>query len=315
MSARIVTFGEALATATVDEVGILTRATVAGAELNTAVGLARLGHDVAWASRLGDDAFAGLVRETLRAERIDDRLVVAAPGEQTGLIVKQRLDDGDIRSEHYRATSAASRLRSDDLPAAALDGADWLHATCITPALGAGPKGLFENVLHEASMRGIPISLDANHRPQLMSEDALRAVVDDWLDVVDTFFCNEDEARILTGTTSTEAAVDDLARRGPRVVVVKLGGRGALAGDADGRRFTPASVVAEPTHPVGAGDAFAAAWISCTLRGDTVDVALPIAAWCAARVVADPGDHDGFPRRAELDAFEAARRELAEAGR
>lgn len=314
MNGRIVTFGEALATATVDEAGTLTRATVAGAELNTAVGLARLGHDIAWASRLGDDVFAGLVRETLRAEGIDDRLVVAAPGEQTGLIVKQRRDD-DIRSEHYRATSAASRLRSDDLPAAALDGAGWLHATCITPALGAGPKGLFENVLHEASMRGIPISLDANHRPQLMSEDELRAVVDDWLDVVDTFFCNEDEARILTGTTSTDSAVDELARRGPRVVVVKLGGRGAMAGDAAGRRFTPASAVDPPTHPVGAGDAFAAAWISCTLRGYTVDEALPVAAWCAARVVADPGDHDGFPRRFELDAFEAARRDLAEAGR
>ncbi|MDD7961086.1 sugar kinase [Microbacterium thalli] len=315
MSGRIVTFGEALATTEVDDTGVLGPASVAGAELNTAVGLARLGHDVTWASRLGDDAFAGLVRETLRAEGIDDRFVVPAPGEQTGLIVKQRREGDDIRSEHYRATSAASRLRSDDLSAAMLEGAAWLHATCITPALGAGPKGLFENVLHEASMRGIPISLDANHRPQLMTEDELRAVIDDWLDVVDTFFCNEDEARVLTGTTSTDAAIGALARRGPRVVVVKLGGRGAMAGDAGGRRFTPASVVAPPTHPVGAGDAFAAAWISCTLRGYTVDAALPVSAWCAARVVADPRDHGGFPRRAELDAFEAAQREQTEAGR
>ncbi|MDU0366508.1 sugar kinase [Microbacterium sp. KSW4-17] len=298
--AHVFTLGEALATFFVDAGGEPSMVAVAGAELNTAVGVARLGHRSSWMSRLGDDAFAGLVRATLAAEGIDDRFVRAAPGEKTGLIVKQRLSDDLVRSEHYRVGSAASGLTAADFTADDLADVDLVHVSCITASLGEGPRALFERVVHEAAGRGVPVSLDTNHRPQLIDDAGLRDAVDDVIEHVDTLLCNEDEARVLTGLDDAEEAVATLLARGPRTVVVKLGRHGAVAGDAAGVRRSPAVEIPPPHHPVGAGDAFAAGWITAVLEGLPVDGALRRAAWCAARVVADPGDHTGFPSRDRL---------------
>lgn len=298
--AHVFTFGEALATFFV-EGGRPSAVAVAGAELNTAVGVARLGHRATWMSRLGDDAFASLVRGTLSAEGVDSRAVKTIPGGKTGLIVKERLSDDAVRSEHYRAGSAAAGLAAADLDGVELDDVDWLHASCITPSLGEGPRELFERALGDAAKRGIPVSLDTNHRPQLIDDAGLRDAVDDVIDHVDTLLCNEDEARVLTGHDDPERALAELRARGPRIVVVKLGRRGALAADADGVHRADAVEIPPPHHPVGAGDAFAAGWITAVLEGLPIDDALRRGAWCAARVVADPGDHTGFPTRERLE--------------
>lgn len=297
---HVFTFGEALATFFVAG-GRPSAVAVAGAELNTAVGVARLGHRATWMSRLGDDAFSAVVRETLSTEGVDSRAVRTVPGGKTGLIVKERVSDEAVRSEHYRAGSAAAGLTAADLDGIPLDDVDWLHASCITPSLGEGPRELFERAIHDAAARGIPVSLDTNHRPQLIDDAGLRDAVDDVIDDVDTLLCNEDEARVLTGLDEPERAIAELLARGPRTVVVKLGRRGALAADADGVHRADAVEIPPPHHPVGAGDAFAAGWITSILEGLPVDAALRRGAWCAARVVADPGDHTGFPTRARLD--------------
>lgn len=297
---HVFTFGEALATFFVDD-GRPSDIAVAGAELNTAVGVARLGHRATWMSRLGDDAFASLVRRTLASEGISSAAIREVPGGKTGLIVKHRLSDDLVRSEHYRAGSAAAGLTAADLDGIRLDDVDWLHASCITPSLGEGPRELFERALRGAADRGIPVSLDTNHRPQLIDDAGLRDAVDDVIEHVDALLCNEEEARVLTGLDDPESALEALLARGPRTVVVKLGRRGALAADDTGVHRTEAVEIPPPHHPVGAGDAFAAGWITAVLEGRPIDGALRRGAWCAARVVADPGDHTGFPTRERLD--------------
>lgn len=298
--AHVFTLGEALATFFV-EGGEPSAVAVAGAEVNTAVGVARLGHRATWMSRLGDDAFARLVREALASEGISPVAIRDVPGGKTGLIVKERLTDDEVRSEHYRVGSAAAGLTAADLDGVRLDDVDWLHVSCITPSLGEGPRELFERAIHDAAGRGIPVSLDTNHRRSLIDDAGLRDAVDDVIDHVDTLLCNEDEARVLTGLGDSERAIRTLLARGPRTVVVKLGRRGALAADADGVHRAPAVEIPPPHHPVGAGDAFAAGWITAVLEGQPVDAALRRGAWCAAQVVADPGDHTGFPTRARLE--------------
>lgn len=298
----VLTLGEPLATLTVDEVDPRVLAVhVAGAELNTAVGLARQGIGVRWFSRAADDAFGSLVLDTLQREGIDTSRVVIAPGERTGLIVKQRIDDHTMRSEHYRAGSASSRLAPEEVPTDLLDGVDLLHVTGITPATGDGPRESWAALIRSAADRGIPVSLDVNHRPQLVDDDGIREIVDSVIGSIDTLLCNEEEAQLLTGETEPERALDALVERGPRAVVLKLGRRGALVGFAEGDTLRSGVwPVPLPTFPVGAGDAFNAGWIAAALAGVGPEIALPLAAWTASRVVADPGDHDGFPTAEEI---------------
>jgi 2-dehydro-3-deoxygluconokinase len=64
---------------------------IAGAESNVAIGLARLGHKVRWAGVLGQDRFGELVIGTLRAEGVDTDLVRRSSAPTGIVLFEQRL--------------------------------------------------------------------------------------------------------------------------------------------------------------------------------------------------------------------------------
>ena len=96
-----------------------------------------------------------------------------------------------------------------------------------------------------------------------------------------------------------EQLARELAKRGPRTVVVKLGALGALALSGDEAHRASALAVAV-VDPVGAGDAFVAGYLSEVVAGGPVPDALRIANACGAAVCGVPGDWEGLPTRAEL---------------
>ena len=81
---------------------------IAGADLNVAIGLARLGFKVGWMSRVGADSFGQYVRDTLTREGIDQRCVSTDARYPTGFQLKSKCDDGsDPAVEYFRKGSAA----------------------------------------------------------------------------------------------------------------------------------------------------------------------------------------------------------------
>ncbi|MFX5610862.1 PfkB family carbohydrate kinase, partial [Acinetobacter baumannii] len=76
MQLDVVTWGEALALLVADEVGPFEEGEkytrrLAGAETNVAIGLARLGLKVGWASRVGNDAFGRFIRKRVAQEGVE----------------------------------------------------------------------------------------------------------------------------------------------------------------------------------------------------------------------------------------------------
>jgi len=118
---------------------------IGGAESNVAIGLARLGVQATWISRVGDDAFGALVTRELRGEgvTVTAHLDTAAP---TGLMVKE-LRGGKPWVRYYRNDSAASRLFPADVDASAIADARVQHLTGITPALAPGPLQAVEHAI------------------------------------------------------------------------------------------------------------------------------------------------------------------------
>src|SRR5919106_3859472 len=113
----VLTVGEAMAVVRSERplrLGGPTQLTVAGAEANVAIGLARLGHPVRWFSRLGQDEPGALVARTLRAEGVDLTTVRYDDTAPTGLMLTDRIPGRNIRVHYYRSGSAASRLSPDD---------------------------------------------------------------------------------------------------------------------------------------------------------------------------------------------------------
>jgi 2-dehydro-3-deoxygluconokinase len=260
----------------------------AGAESNFAIALARLGIDVAWASRLGRDAFGDLILAAVERENVDTRWVLRdnAP---TGLFCKWRAG-GRSHVIYRRAGSAASRLRFGDVPDEALDGVRVVHLTGITMAISESARELVLDVAQRAKERGATVVFDPNFRPTLPdTPEAAAERQQAVLEHIDWYLCSEGEAELLW----PEGGI-------PVRSVIRVGARGAIVDGVEVPPPRPASVADE----IGAGDAFAAGFVyglihdwsptECARAGNVI----------AAGALAGTGDWETLPRleniRAEL---------------
>lgn len=272
----------------------------AGAESNVAVGLSRLGHRVAFVSRLGDDRLGARVLRDLRGEGVDVSHVALDTTRPTGLLLRDTHARG-VSVDYHRAGSAATLLAPADVPVDLLRQARVLHLTGITAAIS---DSAHEAVLHAARTareHGVTVTADPNVRLRLADADRWRHLTEELADLADVLLVGADDAAAI--------GIDDPAgwahARGVHTVVVKDGARGATESTAaDGATRTrqqPALPVPVVVDPVGAGDAFAAGWISAWLRGAEPDRRLREAAAVAACVVATRGDVPGLPDPATRD--------------
>jgi 2-dehydro-3-deoxygluconokinase len=309
VTSGLVTLGETMAVLSTPGVGRLRHARsldlgVAGAESTVAIGVRRLGGRATWVGRVGDDEFGQLVRATLAGEGVSVDHVVVDGEARTGLMIKERRTGTSTRVVYYRAGSAGSRLCPDDVETGLVRSAGVLHLTGITPALSDAARAAVHAAVDTAAEAGVPVSLDLNYRRALWSPDAAARTLRDLVRRAEVLFATDDEARLLVGGTAPHDLAGALAALGPRHVLVKLGARGAVAlVDGAVREVPPRPTVV--VDPVGAGDAFAAAYLAGLLDGATPERRLSDAAAAGAFAVAAAGDWEGLPDRAELAAASA----------
>jgi 2-dehydro-3-deoxygluconokinase len=297
---EVVTLGEGLIVLDPDSAGPLRSVAgfarhFGGAEVNVAVALARLGHRTAWAGGLGDDEFGHALLAFLRGERVEVDGAHLDPEAPTGLYIKERRALDRLQVHYYRAGSAASRLRYDDLDADRLLRARVLHLTGITPMLSDAGAELTERLSAAAVQRGVTLSFDANVRWRLLGERDPRALLDRLLERADLLFCSDEEAEWLLGTR--DAA--ELAALGREQTVVVHGDHGAYAVEPAGVTRAQSHRVT-PVDTVGAGDAFVAGYLADLLLERAADECLRTAVRCGALVCASSGDWEGLPTRSEL---------------
>lgn len=275
--------------------GVLQKS-VGGAELNTAVGLARLGNDVSWYSRLSDDAVGDAVLDALTKENVDVSLVRRVSGAPTALMLKDRISEHDVDVLYYRRDSAATGMQAGDVQISDLQRARLLHVTGIGLAIGQGPRELLTWALAEASSLGKIVTYDPNIRPRIIGSARAREMNLEVLPFVNDFLCNESEARIISGCEDLAEAAAFIADHGPQTVIIKLGANGALVHHQGTDINVEAWPAPKPVDPVGAGDAFNAGWIHARLKNLSVEEGLTLAAYVAAQVVQHPDDYEGFPQ-------------------
>ena len=306
---RVVTFGECLAalhgTGPLRLAGSL-NLSVAGSESNVAIGLARLGHEVEWIGRVGDDEFGTLVLRTLRAEGVDVRHAVVDPSGPTALLVFEHRIADVTRVMYYRTGSAGSALGAADVLPEVSDDVAILHVTGVTAALGAGPAGAVSEAVARAKSTATTVSLDVNFRSRLWSAEQARATLQPVLAEVDLVFGSADELLMIADRApDVDAAAGQLLARGVQTVIAKLGVDGAVAYTGDDTIKVPARRV-QAVDSVGAGDAFVAGYLSGLLDGTDCAGCLDRGAVLGAFAVSREGDWEALPTRAELDLLDAA---------
>jgi len=278
------------------------RRVAAGAELNVATGLARLGLRTGYITRLGCDSFGRFLQGELAREDIDARYVTEDAAHATGFMLKTRADDGsDPQIEYFRKGSAASHLSVADAPSGTFP-ARHLHLTGITPALSPSTRELAFHLARRARVAGASISFDPNLRPRLWpSPPAMAECVNALASLSDLVLPGLAEGRLLTGQDTAEDIAAFYLERGARQVVVKLGPEGAYFAERGGPcGIAPGLPVARVVDTVGAGDGFAVGVVSGLLEGLSLAQAAARGNAIGARVVQFPGDSDGLPTRQEL---------------
>ena len=270
---------------------------VGGAEHNVAIGLSRLGHRAGFAGALGDDEFGKEILAFLRGEGVDVSRVVFDAEAPTGLYFKERRALGKLRVYYYRAGSAASRMRFEDLDLDYLLSGSFVHLTGITAALSESCRDLVERLAAAANERGVTLSLDANVRWRLFEGRDPRETLRPIVERADLLFLSEEEAELLLGGESGEAIQE--ARRGLRAqTIVVHRAEGALAVE-DAGVTERAGYPVEVADTVGAGDAFVAGFLSGRLRGWETGECLGLANACGACAVTVQGDVKGLPTAEE----------------
>ncbi|SAL22382.1 ribokinase-like domain-containing protein [Caballeronia udeis] len=313
-SLDVVTYGEAMTMFVAAETGDLAKVgqftkRVAGADLNVAIGLSRLGFRVGWMSRVGKDSFGRYVLDVLAQEGIDAGCVTIDERYPTAFQLKSKNDDGsDPAIEYFRKGSAASHLSLDDYVADYVLGARHLHLTGVAPAISATSRELGFHMAREMRKAGKTISFDPNLRPTLWpSREAMAESLNALAALADWVMPGVSEGKILTGFTKPEDIAQFYLDQGAKGVVVKLGAHGAYFRTADKDEGTvPAIPVKNVVDTVGAGDGFAVGIVSALLEGRDVRHALTRGNRIGALAIQVIGDSEGLPTRAELDALEQA---------
>lgn len=266
-----------------------------GAESNVARHLAMLGHRAAWAGALGADPLGAIVTEDLRSAGVDLDSVVTDPEHPTAVYFKNPTDAG-TEVFYYRSGSAAAALTRTSATAWARRRPRVLHLSGITPALSTSCRDLTDALILERAVPGATVSFDVNHRAALWDDSAPETLLQ-YARSSDIVFVGLDEAERLWGTQTAEAVravIPDAA-----TLIVKDGVNEAIEFDHDTVSRVPARRV-DVVDVVGAGDAFAAGWLSGWLSDRSAAVRLSMGHGVASRVVMSPSDAADLPTAAEL---------------
>lgn len=237
---------------------------VAGAESNVALGLAHLGHTVEWLGRVGDDPLGKRVRRALSDGGVQTVNAIVDDTRPTGVYFKSHFE-GRSRVYYYRARSAASTLSRSDLDALRPDDLRLCHVSGITAALSPACDDLLQAIVVDRALPGVAVSFDVNYRPALWDSALAAPRLLELARHSDIVIVGRDEADHLWATGDAHG----VRRLLPDVstLVVKDSDIGATLFDASGETHVPALSI-DVVEPVGAGDAFAAGFLSSWLSGD-----------------------------------------------
>ena len=295
---------------------------VAGAEANVATALARLGHDAALITSLPDDALGEAAAVALRGQGVDMRGVRRGAGRMPLYFVTSGagLRATEVIYDRAHSLFAETPAEAWDWPAL-LAGADRLHLSGITPALGPAGTAAALAAAAAASAAGVPVSFDGNYRARLWERwngrprETLYALIAQ----ADILFGNHRDVALLLGEhfpgdgperrrEAAEAAfaafpklrlIASTARHVENVDEHRIAARL----DTPERGFqTDEVTVAGIVDRIGGGDAFAAGVLHGLRRGLSLEEVARsgLALTCLKHSL--PGDASLFGQR-DIDAF------------
>jgi 2-dehydro-3-deoxygluconokinase len=285
MPHEVITFGEAMVRLSPPHFRRLEQARsldvqVGGAELNTAVALARLGRSTAWVSRLTDNPLGRLIANHAREAGVSTEHVVWTGADRVGLYFLEFGAAPRASSVLYdRKGAAIANLTPGTVPwARVFAGARWFHVTGITPGLSALAADTTRESLQAARAAGVQTSVDLNYRVKLWTPEQAGKVMAELMPLTDVLITTEEDTERVFGIKGkdyADVAAQTARRFGLKIVAITLRenplvwkNQWTAIAFQDGKLFKTRTYEVEIVDRLGAGDCFAAGLIHGQLDGD-----------------------------------------------
>jgi ribokinase len=263
-----------------------------GKGANQAVAAARLGADVTFVAKVGNDIFGKQAVDLFKQEGIDTNHIATDPVNPSGIALitvdangencivvasgaNASLLPGDLRNAEQRIKNASLILMQLEIP--------------------------LETVEFVAGLAAV------HHIPVILNPAPARALPDELLRETFILIPNQKEAEMLTGIpildrSGAEAAAKALAGKGVKIVIITMGKAGALLLDNNRFEWVPAPEVTA-VDSTAAGDVFCGALTVALSEGKSIKKAVVFACAAAAFSVTRMGAQTSAPGRSEVDKF------------
>ena len=269
-----------------------------GSAANTIAGMAALGQRCGFIGQVADDQLGRVFTHDIRAIGVafDTPVRVAEPATAQCLILVT--PDGQRTMNTFLGASQY-------LPSAALDAA-MIESAAILYLEGY----LWDPEEPRAAMRAaIDVARNAGRKVAFTLSDGFvidrhgddfRSLIDAGL--IDILFANDSEVKALMGTADVASAVNALSAK-VATLVVTHGSNGAEAHSGGQHERIAAEPIDKVVDTTGAGDLFAAGFLSGQIQGKSLRESLTMGAVCAAEIIS----HYGPRPEADLKALVATR--------
>lgn len=229
-----------------------------GAPTNVAAAIAALGGEAQLSAKVGRDPFGRHLIEVMQAFGVKTEGVIEDPSHFTTFAFVSLMENGE--RDFYFNRGADGQLTVAEADSLSLDETAILHFGSATAFLPGPLQQTYTHMLQKARARQRFISFDPNYRHLLFRDNLPGFVQQSWqfLEQCDFFKVSDEEALLLTGEQTVDAAAAQLLQRTQAVFAITIGKEGTLLGHS-GSLEKIGSIPVTPVDTTGAGDAFVGA--------------------------------------------------------
>lgn len=191
-----------------------------GDTVTTAVAVARLGGNVTYLTKVGNDGFSEFILSSLKKENIDTSLI-KTNDEQNGMyIVSHTLDKKEVL--YYKRKTAATKLSIDDIDEEMIKKLKLVYSTGVVQSLSASSRELVRETFRIAKENDVMTAYDPNYTSCFMNSDDTKEYFEEIVDFTDIIFLSlKNDAVKLYDFTSIDKVMNYFWDRGVKIVVIK----------------------------------------------------------------------------------------------
>lgn len=278
-----------------------------GAPANFAVGLARLGVNIAFIGKVGDDPFGEYLLNVLKNEKVNtENVIKAQKNERTALAFVSLDEDAERDFVFYRKNAADLQFTEKELKVDYLVNAKYIHFGTVSLTEEPSRTATI-SAIERCREAGGKSCFDPNLRLDLWENlETFREIIDKVLKKTDIMYPSLEELKIILQREDVEEqeAIDLIMEKYPiDIVALKRGKEGCLIKKREDFFLTIPAFEVHVLDTTGAGDGFNVGFIFGLIEEKSIEEAGIIGNAVGALVIQKKGAMTSLPSREELQEF------------